>query len=189
MNSNQHKFTAFTLIELLTIIAVIGILAGILIPLASGVIKQARIAASKARLWQYITAIENFKAEYNYYPSVYGNGNNGNGLIDCATNSANFIEALSGRDNSSGAPKSVGGNYRQIQFYSFSENEFQNQDYTTNRLSDPFNNIYIYVMIDVDGDGKIRPYSSDPATPGEIRGNATAWVAANGDKPGYALWE
>jgi hypothetical protein len=41
-------------------------------------------------------------------------------------------------------------------------------------------------MIDVDGDGKITPDSTDP---GEIRGSATAWVEASDDKPGYALWE
>ena len=182
MNLRKHKTDAFTMIELLGVIAVIAILSGILIPTVGGVIKQSRIAASKAQLWQYITAIENFKAEYNYYPQVYGNDGNGDGLIDFEDDSANFIGALSGSD---------GGNYREIQFHSFSENEFQNKDSSTDQLSDSFNNIEIFILIDVDGDGMINPDSDDPESPDQIRGNATAWVEGDVGKgyPGYALWE
>ena len=195
MNLPRHRIRAFTIIELLTVIAIIAILSSILIPVAGGIIRQSKIAASKARLWQYITAIEQFKAEYNYYPSVYGDGGNGNGLINLsvASNSHTFVEALSGRDHDTGEPTREGGNYRSIQFYDFSEKEFfENTDgtFSTSRLSDQFNNTNIYIMIDVDGNGIIRPYSSDPDSPGEIKGNATAWVRedSNGN-PGYALWE
>lgn len=178
----HKKSHAFTLIELLTVIAVIAILAGILTPVASGVIRQSRIASSKARLWQYITALESFKAEYNYYPQVYTQDANNNGLIDLSTNSANFIKVLSGVD-------AAGGNFRKIRFYSFSENEFENQDSTTDQLSDQFNNTAIFIMVDLDGDGIINPDSDDPESPGEISGTATAWVEAAGNSPGYALWD
>lgn len=186
--------SAFTIIELLTVIAVIAILSGILIPAANGVIRQSRIASSKARLWQYITALENFKAEYNYYPQVYTDGANGNGLINLSitSRSQEFVETLSGRTYNNGTPVEAGGNFRQIQFYTFSEKEFRdngNENYSTNRLSDSFNNTNIFIMIDVDGDGIIRPFSNNPESPGEIKGTATAWVAADGDLPGYALWE
>lgn len=188
--------SAFTIIELLTVIAVIAILSGILIPAASGVMRQARIASSKAKLWQYINAIEQFKAEYNYYPQVYRSGGNGNGLIDLSTtlNSQNFVEALSGRTHNTGASAQQGGNYRGIQFYTFSEKEFFDNgggNYSTNRLSDSFNNTNIFIMLDVDGDGIVRPFSTNPDSPGEIKGNATAWVAEDVDEgyPGYALWE
>jgi prepilin-type N-terminal cleavage/methylation domain-containing protein len=187
MNLTRHKTSAFTLIELLTVIAVIAILSGILIPVAGGVIKQSRIASSKARLWQYIIAVEQFKAEYNYYPfpSVYTTDTNSNGLIEffgASNKSPIFVDALSGNGN-------VGGNYRSIQFYSFSENEFQDENSSTGQLSDSFNNTNISIMIDVDGDGIIEPDSDTLASPGQIRGNATAWVEANAGNPGYALWE
>src|SRR5258707_15486382 len=59
---------AFTLIELLTVIAVIGILAAILIPTTA----SARVAANKAKtrgqLAQWAAAIEGFRQEYGYYP-------------------------------------------------------------------------------------------------------------------------
>ena len=190
MNSPKHKICAFTIIELLTVVAIIAILSSILIPVAGGIIRQSRIAASKARLWQYITAIEQFKAEYNYYPTVHSDGGSGNGLIDLSVTatSRDFIETLSGRD-SNGDPINEGGNYRSIQFYDFSEDEFEDEDSDTDQLSDQFNNIEIFIMIDVDGDGLINPSSTDPASPGQIKGNATAWVEASGDNPGYALWE
>ena len=194
MNLPRNRIRAFTIIELLTVIAVIVILSSILIPVAGGVVRQSRIAAHKARLWQYINALEQFKAEYNYYPSVYAADANGNGLIDLSTtaNSQSFVEALSGRHHSSGNPINAGGNYRMIHFYDFSEKEFlENADgsFSLNQLSDPFNNTSISIMIDVDGDGIIRPDSSDPDSPGEIKGNATAWVEAADGNPGYALWE
>ena len=95
MKSDKHRKNAFTLIELLAVVTVIVILSGILIPVAGSVIRQSRIASSKARLWQYITAIENFKAEYSYYPRVYGDGGNGNSFtvslfVDAFLSSAFF---------------------------------------------------------------------------------------------------
>ena len=197
MNTSKHKTYAFTLIELLTVIAIIAILGGILIPIIGGVSENARIASSKARLAQYINALELFKAEYNYYPTVFDDDKadgNGNVTIGLATilNSENFVEALSGRDHLSGDPAAAEGNYKMISFYTFSEKEFLDEgggDYSTNRLADMFNNTNIYIMVDFDGDGTIRPYSSDPVSPGVIKGTATAWVVAANGNPGYALWE
>ena len=67
MKKNK-KISGFTLIELLMVIAIIGILAGILIPTVGAVRTQANLAASKAQLSNYVTAITMFKGEYGYYP-------------------------------------------------------------------------------------------------------------------------
>ena len=195
MNSNQHKSTAFTLIELLTIIAVIGILAGILIPLASGVIKQARIAASKAQLWQYVTAIENFKAEYNYYPTIFSGESTYS--LERAEDSKDFIEALSGRGLDNGSAVQVGGNSNSIQFHSFSSSECFDLDGTiqNHRLADRFNNTSISIKVDGDGDGYVLPNppgGRDPDAPNrKLRTSVTAWVVekSDGSEPGYGLWE
>ena len=193
MNRNQKKTDAFTLIELLTIIAVIGILAGMLIPLAGGVIKRARIGASKSQLWQYITAIENFKAEYNYYPTIF-NGENTYSL-EGATNSIEFIESLSGRDVGTGSSVQVGGNLKSIQFHSFSSSECFDLNGTiqNHRLADRFNNTSISIKVDGDGDGYVLPDppdGRDPDAPNrKLRTSATAWVneKPDGSEPGYGV--
>lgn len=186
---------AFTLIELLTVIAVIAILSGILIPVTGGVIKQARIAASKAQLWQYVTAIESFKTEYNYYPQVYDN----DGLIDLTevARSEDFIESLSGKDHSTpasyGDPISNGGNYRKIEFHSFSQSEFfvkSDGTISPNELADSFNSKQIYMLVDVDGDGRIKPNVN--STPLDwMRSSVTAWVNedSTNNNPSYTLWD
>ena len=102
---NNKKISGFTLIELLMVIAIIGILAGILIPTVGAVRTQANLAASKAQLSNYVTAITMFKGEYGYYPFPNAQTNNGanvNSLSD------DFIETLSGR-NDSGNTISTGG--------------------------------------------------------------------------------
>ena len=193
MNRTTRNTSAFTLIELLMVIAIIGILAGILIPTVGAVRKQANIAASKSQLSNYVTAVQLFKGEYSYYPFVSGGNDT---TVDISSQSTLFIETLSGRSASNGTPKSEGGNRRRIGFHSFSESEFLlNDDDTVDQtqLADRFNNTAIKVRIDGDGTGFIAPDVSgtEPSAPGNpIRTDVTAWVEAGADDaPGYALWD
>jgi len=174
------------------VIAIIGILAGILIPTVGAVRKQANIAASKSQLSNYVTAIQLFKGEYSYYPFVTGGADI---TVDLSSQSTEFIETLSGRGASDGKPKPEGGNRRRIGFYSFSESEFLLKDDDTvdpTQLADRFNNTAIKVRIDGDGDGQVAPdvSGSDPLPPqNPIRTAITAWVEGSEDSPGYALWD
>ena len=189
---HMNKKSAFTLIELLMVIAIIGILAGILIPTVGAVRKQANIAASKSQLSNYVTAIQLFKGEYSYYPFVTGGEDI---TVDLSSQSTEFIETLSGRNASDGKPKAEGGNRRRIGFYSFSESEFLLKDDDTvdpTQLADRFNNTAIKLRIDGDNDGRVDPDVSGaaPTAPAKpIRTNITAWVEGSEDSPGYALWD
>lgn len=60
--------SAFTLIELLTVIAIIGVLAALLFPVFSAVKKHALINHADAEMAQLETAIESYKAAYGFYP-------------------------------------------------------------------------------------------------------------------------
>ena len=64
--------SAFTLIELLVVISIIGILAALIIPLSGVATSKMRISRVRAELNQYITAIENYKAEVGFYPPDNG---------------------------------------------------------------------------------------------------------------------
>ncbi|MEW6303608.1 MAG: type II secretion system protein [Verrucomicrobiota bacterium] len=59
---------AFTLIEMLLVIGIIGILAGMLFTGGRLAVKKRTLARATAELRQIAAAIEDFKSKYNYYP-------------------------------------------------------------------------------------------------------------------------
>ena len=185
----NKQILGFTLIELLMVIAIIGILAGILIPTVGAVRKQANIAASKAQLSGYVNAIQMFKGEYGYFPFV--DGNEDSFEIDLSIESKNFIEALSARDTSSGSPVSVEGNRRLISFLSFSDSEFFLKDDDSVdpiQLADRFNNKNIFIVIDGNGDQDVRVKDSSGSYK-VARAQVSAYVEEDAEigAPGYSL--
>jgi prepilin-type N-terminal cleavage/methylation domain-containing protein len=142
---------AFTLIELLTVVAIIGILAAILIPTVGGVRRAALRAETKVRFSQWAAAMEQFRQEYGYYPAVTSRG----GLLEPAA----FLGALTAHDHL-GAPVSgaaLHGNAKAIVFHAVSEAEFARRADGTpaNELVDAFGNSDIAILTDADGDGVI----------------------------------
>ena len=187
-----HSKKAFTLIELLMVIAIIGILAGILIPTLSAVKRQANVVASKTQLSQYVNAIQLFKGEYGFYPFADAHVNSGKNINSL---SDDFIETLSGRDKRTGESKEAGNNRRRISFHSFSENEFYVQSNGTvdpNKIADRLNNTKIFIVIDGDGDGKVTvPSASGGQGSQELRTSVTAYVEADSEYgyPDYYLYD
>jgi prepilin-type N-terminal cleavage/methylation domain-containing protein len=59
---------AFTLIELLTVIAIMGVLASLILPVAGAVKKHQYIYNARAEMAALETAIDNYKAAYGFYP-------------------------------------------------------------------------------------------------------------------------
>ena len=186
------KISGFTLIELLMVIAIIGVLAGILIPTIGAVRQQANIAASKSQLSAYVNAIQMFKGEYGYLPFVSGKSDK---EIDLSSASMceEFMETLSGRSSTTGkvltAP--IGGNRRLISFLSFSESEFFLDDSDAvdpTRIADRFNNTNIIIVIDGDGDQKVTVKDSMDEDK-EIRALVSAYVEKDDDTgaPRYSL--
>ena len=191
MNKNKNLL-GFTLIELLMVIAIIGILAGILIPTVGAVRTQANLAASRAQLSNYVNAIQMFKGEYGFLPFVSGSSDekvNLSSVSECKE----FMETLSARSSTTGRilTTPVGGNRRLISFLTFSESEFfldDNDQVDPTQIADRFNNTKITIVIDGNGDQRVTVKDSNGRNK-EIRALVSAYVEDNDDigAPRYSL--
>lgn len=202
MRTNIKQRDGFTLIELLMVIAIIGVLAGILIPSIGAVKIQANIARSQSQLRNYVNAIQLFKTEYKYYPFVgTSSGDSFEFELAQGSNSEDFIKVLSARDpRSPNTTIAEGGNRRRQSFHSFSESEFLLEEatdtFSQTQLADAFDNINIVIVIDADGNGIVKPSPSDgdldDTVPSEgIRSPVTAYVDTDPNEsrnPTYGLW-
>lgn len=185
---------AFTLIELLTVVAVIGILAAILIPTTSG----ARVAANKAKtrtqFSQWGTAFENFRQEYGSYPQFFTNGAQklvNQGATTQLTGNHLFHDLLAGkrRDGSALTGATTGNplpaitqNSRRISFINFTDSDFvlaadiaagRNTTAQLNFIRDAFYNTSIAVVTDSNLDGVINGRDASPFPTVVVSGSTT----------------
>jgi prepilin-type N-terminal cleavage/methylation domain-containing protein len=159
----KPAWRAFTLIELLTVIAVVCILASLLFP----AVRSARISANKARTRvqfnQWATAIESFRSEYGYFPALHSSNlvNPAGQTSDPATLHL-FHDILSARRRDGSAlplyATSTNAQFPEVQnrkiisFYSFREADFN----ASNLLRDACENTSIAVLVDKNLDGLIK---------------------------------
>ncbi len=148
--SRSMSERAFTLIELLTVIAIIGILAGILIPTVGAVKVSANKSRTKVQFSQWGTAMSLFKQEYGYYPTIQTM----NKVVPAKLAGALTAKSLAGVAITSTADANLCGNTKLLSFYAIADNEL---DDATNPLNlvDAFGNTDIAIFVDSNGDGKI----------------------------------
>lgn len=170
---------AFTLIELLTVVAIIGILAAIIVPTAGGARKSANKAKVRAQFSAWTSAFEAFRQEYGSYPQLSTAGAqklvNPIGTSTQATQVHLFHDILTGRrrDPSTAWPTTTNGtppppqaqNTRRVQFINFTDADFVTQaDVTAGRntaaqlnwIRDPFYNTSIACVTDANLNGVIN---------------------------------
>ncbi len=70
LNRNQRRRGqgGFTLVELLLVLAILAILAGIVLPKLSGRTEQARESAAKSQIATFGTALDAFEVDNGFYP-------------------------------------------------------------------------------------------------------------------------
>lgn len=171
----------FTVIELMTVVAIIGILAAVLMPTVASVRVSASRAKTRVQFSQWAGAIEAFRQEYGYYPR-FGPTNTVNGGATTAAGERHlFHDTLAGKHRDGAPlPALVEGaamdplppekqNRRRVQFLSFTEEDLFSATSADaarrNLLHDSFGSTDIAVLVDVNLDGVINDadYPEKPA--------------------------
>ncbi len=120
MKVSRSGIRSFTLVEILVVISIIGLLAGLAIPAVGGALNAARKAKVSAMANQIRTALIQFNTEYGYFPT--------NGLVNgVGRTGPSLALVLAGLDTNS--------NPRQIVFLEVPV------DFTTNGLGNVSNGI------------------------------------------------
>jgi general secretion pathway protein G len=65
---HRRSLRAFTLIELLLVLVILGILAAIVVPKFAGRTEEARVTAAKTQISSFSTALDAFEVDNGYYP-------------------------------------------------------------------------------------------------------------------------
>jgi len=64
----HRRGTAFTLIELIVVIAIIGVLASLIIPIVSKITEKKQVALAQAELKEVQSSIDEYKTKLGFYP-------------------------------------------------------------------------------------------------------------------------
>ena len=98
MNRINRRIRSFTLVEILVVVSIIGLLAGLAIPAVGGALAAARRAKVASMAQQIRTALVQFHTEYGYFPtngmSAQYNGPTGPLLAQILTADTNNATAM-----------------------------------------------------------------------------------------------
>ncbi|MBE6400827.1 MAG: prepilin-type N-terminal cleavage/methylation domain-containing protein [Opitutales bacterium] len=159
------KKRGFTLIEILVVIAIIGLLAAIMIPVAGGAKDALTKTKSKARFNEWVTAVEQYKMTYGFYPTLGQNtpsGSDAHFNLANGSNSEAFVKSLYGKDPETG-DKLTGSERTKYNRKATTFCEFSGEDFTQasgevefGKLVDGFGNNNIHIVMDTTGNGRVE---------------------------------
>lgn len=155
---------AFTLIELLTVIAIIGVLAALLFPAIKGALLKAEIGKAQVAISHLGSAFKSYYTEYGKWP-----------IADAAVPpksyyaDANVVALLSGQDITSAATKDSGaasgtlnGNPRKIVFLEFKQADIGTVPSCAGCYMDPWKQPYHFRVDVAYGNVIPNPFLNDP---------------------------
>ncbi len=191
MVPRENRLAAFTLVELLTVIAIIAILAGLLLAAGSGIMKKAARSRASAEIQAMSTALEAYKTDNGIYPVGNTTASSGSSLTGPPTGSypgdpvvANIAayqtasealyQALSGQTYYSAAPTAGVKSYM-----SFKLSQIGSPTGPLSYIKDPWTNPYGYstgnttqTLYPYNGSGFFDLWS----TGGTTAGNTAIWL-------------
>lgn len=156
----------FTLVELLTVIAIIAILMGILFPTIGSAIESAKKTQAKNDCLQIVNAVKAYYTEYGKYPDI-----NTSGIITSSSDNKRLMDILRAKETSNPLQ-----NPRKIVFlevtdaknFGIAAKERAGMAKTGEYL-DPWGGTrnFYYLSYDADYDNALaNPYSANAGTPG-----------------------
>ncbi len=169
---------AFTLLELLIVISIIAILAGVAFPMMQGATNQAKRVHAAKECQNLVQAIGLYKNEYNVMPLRSAGTGSESQIFQ---SDASFMNILLGEDEEL--------NRREKSFFQTNEAKKNRKGLDKQgNLWDPWGEYY-QIEIDADYNGIV---TGPPGAEGEIRADAAVWSYGkpkrNGQRAEYKDW-
>jgi prepilin-type N-terminal cleavage/methylation domain-containing protein len=162
-NIPNRKEFGFTLVELLVVVSIIGLLAGLGFPAISGAMRAGKKAEVAAMAESIKTAINAYYAEYSMYPT--------NSKGEYFTNTAaDFILKMCTTNSSDG-----GGNARQIVFLEVPP-KFTNSGGIVTPVGFLKNQTNFIILVDSTSAGFVNPSSVSTSTNTNVPASVAVWV-------------
>jgi prepilin-type N-terminal cleavage/methylation domain-containing protein len=189
----------FTLTEILTVITIIAILLGILIPSILSIQRKANRAKTEALFGKIINALTLYRKDNGAYPDLLGDLSNGDVVVNLNNSEqwTRFAEILSLSQPDGSAfenPKSCDliGNFnsKYKRYFDLQLSELEEIG-GAERLVDAFGNPHIYIVVDANLDGVINR-STLPNSPSKnLRQRIVIYTTDEGkdDFPEIQSWD
>lgn len=154
--SRARGAAAFTVLELLTVMAILAILLAILLPSLGAARRSADRVRTKALFAQWVSAIEAFRRAYGTYPAFDASGLVNGGVEVGDSGNHVFHDTLAGKRRDGGPlfsnSPAAAQNPRRIAFQQFADSDFD----ADGLLCDATRNVSIAVLVDRNLDGAIK---------------------------------
>jgi type II secretory pathway pseudopilin PulG len=160
LRRSERRYNAFTLIELVLVVGIITVLAGLVLSTVGYARKKGALARAETEIAAISAACENYKADNGVYPNSTGTGGT-DGLDPSTTNLANYktpcrymYGELSGDHDFNGTPDTGTRSYMTFKPASLLRDDMSNPPSSTNPVTamcDPFTNPYGYSTMKASG--------------------------------------